>query len=377
MSSSLPIMPNTMKESFPGPHNPQHIPMSRQLPDVSIPFCHAALQTATLHPRDGVIGSSYSGYCASPHDSVSNLGRQSIVASFISQSSNVEVIQSPSDNTLGTQTEAVWFPSSMDLLPEIMNDDWKDIVDATATDSQTKSASFLSGEICPVASPPNSNNASATKQRMRWTPELHECFVDAVNQLGGSEKATPKGVLKLMKVDALTIYHVKSHLQKYRTARYKPDLLEGTSEKRTTNEELSLDLKTSMDLTEALRLQMEVQKRLHEQFEIQRKLQLRIEEQGKYLQMMFEKQCKSSTEKVQDQSSGDAAHDLSHSVNKDGGAAVDQNRTREEPDVSKSIKGLAHIGVKQKHAETDSDSQAAANDGSSISQEKRRKMQDS
>ncbi|KAG6511476.1 hypothetical protein ZIOFF_029544 [Zingiber officinale] len=52
-----------------------------------------------------------------------------------------------------------------------------------------------------------------------------------------------------------------------------------------------------IDLTEALRLQMEVQKRLHEQLQIQRNLQLRIEEQGKYLQVMFEQQCKSTMNK--------------------------------------------------------------------------------
>ncbi|KAI5398263.1 protein PHR1-LIKE 1 isoform X1 [Lathyrus oleraceus] len=143
---------------------------------------------------------------------------------------------------------------------------------------------------------PNSSGSttSQSKPRMRWTPELHEAFVEAVNQLGGSEKATPKGVLNLMKVEGLTIYHVKSHLQKYRTARYKPEASEEIPEKLTSIEEMPpIDLKTPKGITEALRLQMELQKRLHEQLEIQRKLQIQIENQGKHLQMMFEQQIKS------------------------------------------------------------------------------------
>ncbi|RDX81258.1 Protein PHR1-LIKE 1, partial [Mucuna pruriens] len=158
-----------------------------------------------------------------------------------------------------------------------------------------------SGEVvCNSAS-----TAPQTKPRMRWTPELHEAFVEAVNQLGGSEKATPKGVLNLMKVEGLTIYHVKSHLQKYRTARYKPESPEGTSEKKVTpiEEMKSLDLKTSKGITEALRLQMELQKRLHEQLEIQRKLQIQIEDQGKRLQVMFEKQREMGDSKAKGSSS--------------------------------------------------------------------------
>ncbi|XP_057783257.1 LOW QUALITY PROTEIN: myb family transcription factor PHL5 [Salvia miltiorrhiza] len=135
--------------------------------------------------------------------------------------------------------------------------------------------------------------ASSNKTRIRWTQDLHDRFVECVNRLGGPDKATPKQVLKLMDTEGLTIFHVKSHLQKYRNAKYSPESVEATgkAEKKTnTNNAAEIDIKTGMQLKEALQMQLDVQRRLHEQLEIQRNLQLRIEEQNKQLKMMFDQQ---------------------------------------------------------------------------------------
>lgn len=57
--------------------------------------------------------------------------------------------------------------------------------------------------------------SNAKKPRVTWSVEMHQQFVEAVNQLG-IDKAVPKRILDLMKVDGLTRENVASHLQKYR-----------------------------------------------------------------------------------------------------------------------------------------------------------------
>ncbi|KAI3823012.1 hypothetical protein L1987_10615 [Smallanthus sonchifolius] len=144
------------------------------------------------------------------------------------------------------------------------------------------------------------------KPRLRWTADLHERFVYAVTQLGGPDKATPKTIMRTMGVKGLTLYHLKSHLQKFRLGKQScKELTENskdasciaesqdTGSSTTSSTRMMLqDSNDGFQVTEALRVQMEVQRRLHEQLEVQRRLQLRIEAQGKYLQSILEKACK-------------------------------------------------------------------------------------
>ncbi|XP_020417261.1 protein PHR1-LIKE 2 isoform X2 [Prunus persica] len=154
---------------------------------------------------------------------------------------------------------------------------------------------------------------SDPKPRLRWTADLHERFVDAVTQLGGSSslllfsfillfqyplclnlfvlyliEATPKAIMRTMNVKGLTLFHLKSHLQKYRLASY---LLESPGTGNSSPNLPTSDLNEGYEVKEALRAQMEVQSKLHVQVEAEKHLQIRQDAERRYMAML-ERACK-------------------------------------------------------------------------------------
>ncbi|CAN8284650.1 unnamed protein product [Cochlearia groenlandica] len=77
----------------------------------------------------------------------------------------------------------------------------------------------------------NSNNVRqyvrSNMPRLRWTHDLHLSFVRAVQRLGGPHRATPKLVLEMMNLKGLSIAHVKSHLQMFRSKKLDPSSCHG------------------------------------------------------------------------------------------------------------------------------------------------------
>uniref|UniRef100_J3MWA7 MYB-CC type transcription factor LHEQLE-containing domain-containing protein n=1 Tax=Oryza brachyantha TaxID=4533 RepID=J3MWA7_ORYBR len=116
-------------------------------------------------------------------------------------------------------------------------------------------------------------------------------------------EATPKTILRTMGVKGLTLFHLKSHLQKYRLGKQSGKeaseqskdasyLLDAQGGMSVSPRVSTQDVKENQEVKEALRAQMEMQRRLHEQVEVQKHVQIRMEAYQKYIDTLLEKACK-------------------------------------------------------------------------------------
>ncbi|RDX73093.1 Transcription factor HHO3 [Mucuna pruriens] len=87
--------------------------------------------------------------------------------------------------------------------------------------SKAPSSTWIAGPTAELAAEKFLNDGQR-KQRRCWSQDLHKRFLNALQQLGGADSATPKQIRELMNVDGLTNDEVKSHLQKYRLHTRRP-----------------------------------------------------------------------------------------------------------------------------------------------------------
>ncbi|TQD74868.1 hypothetical protein C1H46_039600 [Malus baccata] len=115
-------------------------------------------------------------------------------------------------------------------------------------------------------------------------------------------EATPKAIMRTMNVKGLTLFHLKSHLQKYRLGKQSGKdmtdiskdasyLLESPGTGNSSPNLPTSDLNEGYEVKEALRAQMEVQSKLHVQVEAEKHLQIRQDAERRYMAML-ERACK-------------------------------------------------------------------------------------
>ncbi|XBH54235.1 hypothetical protein VPH35_076582 [Triticum aestivum] len=105
-----------------------------------------------------------------------------------------------------------------------------------------------------------------TSSLLRWTDDLHKIFLEAVEYQGGPYEVKPTAVkekMEAMGVTGLTIWNIKSHLQRYREkcnlGPEPPRDVRGTASPRKAGDNVTSETETVVDSDAATNLtEMEV-----------------------------------------------------------------------------------------------------------------------